>query len=527
MSFQLEEKQIFSLSVLWDLQRKYFEEKGFEAWRQGEVPHYVTTNPRIANSYAEMVFALYTDTVSEGGIPEGEPYYILEIGGGSGRFAYYLFSRLLWLCDQSGLPHNTFRFVLSDFTQSNANFWRTHPCFQTFFTEGLMDIAIFDATQKQDIHLQLSGITLQPGKLMRPLTVVANYLFDSIPQELFYCKNQQVRPCLVSLSVKEDPAQKTAGELLEQLLISYNYGDASLDYYQEAYLQDILTFYRQYFDDAYIFFPVSGIECIKHLSSLSQKGMMLLTADKGEHLLERTSYDAAPGLVKHGSFSLTVNYHALRMYCEASAGISMFPEHVHGSINTGCLLFMPDALKQRSVAIAYRKFVAESGPDDYYTVYRFLQENIEAMPFKTILSSIRMSLFDSYQLSYYMPRLMVLATEITIDDKIDLVNLINKCWENYYPLGEQADLANRIALLMYEIDVYDWALHYFRLSAGIYGNDTGTLFNMAACYEQLSELDNCTALLKKILQHDPANNAALQMLQKYEAQPPPGLVPQA
>ena len=64
MHFQLEDRKPFSRSLLWQLQRQYFEEMGFEAWRRGEVPHYVTSNPRIANSYAEMIFAFYKDALA-------------------------------------------------------------------------------------------------------------------------------------------------------------------------------------------------------------------------------------------------------------------------------------------------------------------------------------------------------------------------------------------------------------------------------------------------------------------------------
>ncbi len=54
-SFLLEEKQRFSKSLLWQLQRQFFEQQGIQAWRQGTVPHYITSNPHIANAYAQVV----------------------------------------------------------------------------------------------------------------------------------------------------------------------------------------------------------------------------------------------------------------------------------------------------------------------------------------------------------------------------------------------------------------------------------------------------------------------------------------
>ena len=59
---------------------------GVEAWRQGEVPHYVTSNPTMANSYAEIVFALWRDQQRPGQPDKAsdEPLYLCELGAGLG-----------------------------------------------------------------------------------------------------------------------------------------------------------------------------------------------------------------------------------------------------------------------------------------------------------------------------------------------------------------------------------------------------------------------------------------------------------
>ena len=90
------EKQPFSQSLLWEWQQHYFAEMGVEAWRQGEVPHYVTSNPTMANSYAEIVFALWRDQQRLGQPDKAsdEPLYLCELGAGSGRFAFHFLKRL-------------------------------------------------------------------------------------------------------------------------------------------------------------------------------------------------------------------------------------------------------------------------------------------------------------------------------------------------------------------------------------------------------------------------------------------------
>jgi hypothetical protein len=184
----LQGPQPFAQSMLWDLQRRYFAERGVDAWRQGEVPHYVTSNPRMADSYAQIVLAFLRDRQRLAGAdePAAEPLYICELGAGSGRFAFHFLTRLVRLCEQAGVPVGAFRYVLTDQAQANVRFWREHARFQAFFAAGLLDVAEFDISQSGDIALQMGKVSIGPGSLARPLVVVANYVFDSIPQDLFY-----------------------------------------------------------------------------------------------------------------------------------------------------------------------------------------------------------------------------------------------------------------------------------------------------------------------------------------------------
>ena len=517
MPYQLESKQPFSSSLLWGLQRRYFEETGFEAWRRGEVPHYITSNPRIAAAYAQMVIALYKDTIATAGGSVHQPFYIAELGGGSGRFAFYLMKSIVALSEQENIPVNSFKYILTDFTQSNLDFWRIHPCLQIFFEDGLMDIALFDATQKNNFHMQLAGVTIGPGQLQNPLCVVANYLFDSIPQELFYCKDKQALPCLVSITTdtEDDPAELTAAEILENLSVDYHYANDMIPFFSHGPTEKILDHYREHFEQAYVFIPDRGIRCMEHLQSFSNGGMMLLSSDKGHHMEEFVSNETPPGIVKHGSFSLSVNYHALKMYAEYAGAKVMFPGHLHGSIHTGCFLFVKNARRLVLTQNTFQQYFSDSGPDDYYNVYTFFRDNPDIIPFHSIVSALRISLYDSHQLEKFLPGLMRLAKEMEGPEKKDVIEIIGKCWENYYPLGEGNDLANKIASFLYEIDAYISAISYFRLSSRLYGNDTATVYNLAVCYYMTGEFDNSIELLKRLVGNG-NDSEVLDLLQQCE-----------
>src|SRR5947209_9498405 len=110
--FIVETRRPFSSSHIWQLQDAYFAGRGVEAWRQGEVPHYVTSNPTIANSYAEIVLGFRRDRQRLAATPG--PLTIIELGAGSGRFAFHFLRRLEALCAEADVPPTGFRYILTD-----------------------------------------------------------------------------------------------------------------------------------------------------------------------------------------------------------------------------------------------------------------------------------------------------------------------------------------------------------------------------------------------------------------------------
>jgi len=520
--FIVETSRPFCRSRIWQLQDTYFAERGVEAWRQGEVPHYVTSNPTIANAYAEIVFAFRAD-LARLAPPGGrdDPLTICELGAGSGRFAFHFLRRLEHLCANSDVAPEAFRYVLTDVADTNLEFWRTHPCFQPYIERGLLDMARFDAMEPGALALQVSGTTVAAGSLRAPLVVIGNYLFDSIPPDLFYLKQERGWRCLVSLSVDEEPAALNAAELLAKLKVHYEYEEIAaapdaVPCYEESWLQELLAEYRGALQDSHLSFPASGLRCLQSLAALSQQGLLVLSADKGEHRLERLDGRAAPDLVRHGSVSMSVNYHAFTRMCERRGGMALVPACGHRSIDVVGLLMVPEADRFAATRRAYQGHVQQFGPDGFFTVSRHARAHIPQMSVDDILAYLRLSHHDSHLLARYLPRLMDLAADFDEPTRHDVTEALEKVWDCYFPLGEEVDLANGIAALLYAIDDYPRALAFFQTSMQIYGPDTGTLYNIAACFQGLGEDATAAAMLRKVLEYDPGNEPARTMLAECE-----------
>ncbi len=163
----VEKEQRLSRSLLWRLQRSYFHRAGIDAWRTATVPHYITNNPRLADAYAAVVFGLLRDGHTSGLDPR-EPFTVIELGAGSGRFGYLFVRAFVALQRRSRLASVPFRYVLTDFTETNLGYLREHPALRPFVEQGVVDFATFDVERDSEIVLHHAGTRLGPGACGAP-----------------------------------------------------------------------------------------------------------------------------------------------------------------------------------------------------------------------------------------------------------------------------------------------------------------------------------------------------------------------
>ena len=83
----IEQNRRLSESFLWTIQQNFYTTNGLRAWQDGAVPHYVTSNPTIADAYARVVLGYWRDWQADASGHDA-PFYLLELGAGSGRFGF-------------------------------------------------------------------------------------------------------------------------------------------------------------------------------------------------------------------------------------------------------------------------------------------------------------------------------------------------------------------------------------------------------------------------------------------------------
>jgi len=500
--------QPFSQSLLWTLQRDYFTQRGLKAWSQGEVPHYITSNPTIATAYAEIVFAHWQDQSQY--FTSAQPFYLCELGAGSGCFAFQFLSHLTQLCQQHQLPLTQFRYILTDFVQANLDAWEHHPQFQPFFQQGILDIARFDINHDDHITLHHSGKTLRPGNLERPLVAMANYLFDSIPQDLYYIEQGQIHTCLVSLFCQQNPKTLDTAKLLEHIELHYDYQPTDLTRLEPT-LQALLRHYKNRLTDTHLLVPSIGFLCLKRLQKLSKQGLLLLSADKGKLDLSQLQGNHPPRLVTHGSFSLSVNYGLFQTFCQQQGGIALMPTIQH-SLCVIALIMGHHPERYRQTQWAYERYVQAFGPDDFFRITKHVRHTLNQMGVADILAYLRLSHYDSHQFARYLPQLQQLAPDFTPQEQSAVLTTIDNVWQRYFPIGEDNDFAFKIASFCFQLQDYGRALNYFEQSTKLYGQQINTLLNRALCCQHLGHTHRANTLLKQVFNLDPRHKRAKELL---------------
>jgi tetratricopeptide (TPR) repeat protein len=505
----LEDPTRFSESLLWKLQRRYFEEQGIKAWQDAEVPHYITSNPFMANAYAEVVFGFFRDQarLNPGSTAK---IYLLELGAGSGRFACHFLKCLEQACLTAAWKVPSFCYILSDMAESTIRFWQEHEQLLAFAKKGVLDMAHFDAEKDEEIQLLYSGTQIAKAQLQEPLIIIANYFFDSIPQDLFCIENRQLFEVKTSLYAGAEPVD-TARELLSRVEVRFHKTSTKACYEEEG-LNAILESYKARFTETVVLFPHVGIRCLERLRGWSQKGFLLLSADKGDHEPEQLDGKDFPEIIRHGSISLTVNYHPMQSFYESKGARVHFTPHRYHSLNIAVALLFPEQDQYKETLAAYNKAIEAFGPDDFFRLKKHFEQHIESMKLWQLQSYIRLSGYDARFVKQCIPHLGNLLTHCSQSDRKDMLLLIRQIWYWYYPIGEQRDLSFDLGILLYSMDLYHEALEFFEISLISYQGNAPVYYNMAACYYQLNLEEKATLYLHKSLELEPDHEGALVLL---------------
>ena len=117
--------------------------------------------------------------------------------------------------------------------------------------------------------------------------------------------------------------------------------------------------------------------------------------DKGYKEIQELATRKQPEFVRHGSFSLWVNFHALSEYCILNGGSSMFDSSTNFSIDFGCLSLIKEPFEYKHFKEAYHKHLSLYNLDDHNSIKKLVYNNLADVGLSELLGLMRLNSYDS------------------------------------------------------------------------------------------------------------------------------------
>lgn len=400
----------------------------------------------MARAYADIALAYLADMADE--IDYGQPLYIIELGAGSGRLAYHFlrhfFSRL---DDDVAMP--PIKMVLTDFVPEIVDFWQQHARFAPYVEAGQLDFALFDVMAKRPLIPINSHDTIDPATIVNPIILIANYFFDSIPQDSFVLDDGLLCSNLLTLHSSQPEPDLADPAIWDRLRLAYEPIPQAPPYYENELYDEILQLYADNLPDTAFSFPNVGLDCLRFWQA-DGRGL-LLTSDRGYINVADFIGEGDPEPNLHGSFSLMVNYDTIARYVEWAGGMALHAPHYQDNLQTAVYLFGHHPHTELT-ARAFARAITASGPDDFFALKQAIAPHVDSFALPQLLSYLRLSVYDADVFTDCFPALLA---RVQADDPVwyaDVEAVLMAVWEQYLPLTDDDPLEAQITQLLAYIE---------------------------------------------------------------------------
>jgi len=166
---------------------------------------------------------------------------------------------------------------MTDCSDSLVQTWRAHKCFSDFLERGILQFELLDTSC--EIAPRFLGVdpSQSSEQAYGPLVVIANYVFDSLPNDAFLIEGGQIFERLQTTAAACQDSGKTLPMDLSRLKFSYRDVEITSDHYPDPAWNGILDLYRRRLPAATVLFP-SQVLTILHAISKFTNGTMLVLA---------------------------------------------------------------------------------------------------------------------------------------------------------------------------------------------------------------------------------------------------------
>jgi tetratricopeptide (TPR) repeat protein len=516
----LQTSKRFGHSAVWQLMQDFYEHESISAWNQ--VPFLITCSAMMADAYSDFILGYWQD------LPSDCPLHIVELSTGSGRLSYLILKLLSEKIRRfPALADRSFKYVMTDCAQKNIDFWMSHPHFQPFIKHDVLDFARFNPMTDTEIHLILEDKRLENTAIVG----IANYCFDTLPNDFFQVREKTLYEAQVELTLKPEENSTELPEKVTrrtvQPLVSYQ--KATADYYPYPLWNDILADQAEHYYNASFYFPFGGLSALEALKASSNGELMLVSSDKGYVKKEFHLGLEDPNCAFHGgAFSIMVNYDIVLDWFNRQGAVSASSiKDSSLSVETVvCALGdSPRPNLQQATHWHLDRCNTIGGSWEFLMAATYLEPTSSDVKNRKmvhqILGALRMSLADPYLMSDFAPTLAQLSEYIGGYTRKDVLRLAARAWELYYPFPGEPNLPYKLGVLFLCLGDYEKVLACCKAASQLYPPDAHLYTLMGRVNEKLHRYRLSLECYHKALELNPKAeipNERLNALQLLLAQ---------
>jgi hypothetical protein len=475
-----------SQSVIWRLQENFYAQRGLKAWTEDLVPSYITNNPLIAEMYAQIVAGYLEDCMAHPPknsppISAENPLRILELGAGTGKFSCLFVRKISVLLQGRKIAPQTIRYCLADCSEDLIAEWRSNRYLAEFAATGILEFKLVRAESAHTEENQTAGA---------PLVVIANYVFDSLPQDAFIIADGNISEALITTSSGSAPDnQNSSMQPLSSLQQSFENVAVAPNRYADKSWSAILEHYRKNLAAATILFPSAALSLLQELSKSCDGRMLVLAADKGFTREDELVFSQGPPTMEfHGGghcFSQQVNFDAFARYFWSIGGEALLPQKHFSALNICAFLLNPPGHEFPATRKAYEQAVGGFGPDDLFALMSWMGAHLEEASVPQAMTVMRLTHWDTTAFLRLFPIIARQLRTVTAE-RHDLRQAVLNTWANRYPVthGENV-LAFNCGAVLLELRYFAEALAMFKTSEQDFGRSATTSYNLGLCAQGL------------------------------------------
>ncbi len=513
-----------SKSVLWQRMHDYYAQLGTEVWEEEVVPQQITNNTYLANNYSKLIVAHIQDYLLAHGKPKDEePFYVLEIGAGHGRLSFYLLENLRQAFEVFEWPKKWLKFIMTDISAKTLETWQSHHALKPFMDAGWLDIAEYHANEDTEIKLAISGKTINAKSLSKPLFVIANYIFDTLPHDAFQIIDNRLHEVEVIIKNEKELEKGDLKDYFKDAKYEFLRHPITPSYYKDhPLLNKILKAYEDECDKASFLMPIGAIDCIENVKKLTKGPVMFLASDKG--VTDKELFDEAedPDISFHGSVSMMVNFDALKRYTALCGGSCLLMGDKGADFQVATFIYQTD-YKTPHTTYAFANSLSCFSPQDLFDIcYNDDEVLTNLKTVEAIVNILNLAEWDPSIFHDYSDQLIEKIEndeyELSASAEQSILNGIERAWRFFFKLEKSQDIAFAIGTILYNLEYNERAVEFYNYSLDFFGKEKDTYFNLTLAYQAMGDYVKAQEMINESLKLAPKDKSLIELQKEIAEQ---------